>query len=96
MDLLNSVLSLFPPHTRLLTLVSDPDDILADEQVLAKLAERGFTLLNEPDPMHLRHRVESTRPFSIDRPLIVVTPGLLEDLPYDLWQHAGVTSHSGD
>jgi hypothetical protein len=41
--MLNSVLSLFPPHTHLLTLVSDPDRILADEQVLAGLSERGLT-----------------------------------------------------
>jgi hypothetical protein len=68
--MLNAVLSLFPPYTHLLTLVSDPDDILADEQVLAGLSERGFTLLNEPDPVHLRRRVEFARPLSTDRPLI--------------------------
>ncbi len=84
--MLNAVLSQFPPHTHSLILASDPDGVLADEHVLAALADRGLALLDEYDPIHLRQRVESARPFSIDRPLIIVTPGLLEELPYDLWQ----------
>jgi hypothetical protein len=81
-----AVLAHFPLHTYPLTLVSDPDGVLADEAVLTALAERGFTLVNEPDPIHLRQRVEQARPFSIDRPLIVVTNAPLNELPYDLWQ----------
>jgi hypothetical protein len=84
--MLNAVLSHFPLYTHPLTLASDPDGVLADEQVLAALSERGFTLLSEPDPVHLRRRVEMVRPFSIDHPMIVVTIGPLEELPYDLWQ----------
>ncbi len=76
----------FPPHTHPLTLVSDPDGVLADEAVLTTLVERGFTLVNEPDPLRLRQRVEQVRPFRTDRPLIVVTTGSLNELPYDLWQ----------
>jgi hypothetical protein len=81
-----AILAHFPPHTHPLTLVSDPDGLLADEDVLAALAERGFTLVGEPDPVALRHRVEALRPWSTDHPLIVVTAGPLDQLPYDLWQ----------
>ena len=83
-----AVLAHFPLHIYPLTLVSDPDGVLADEAVLTTLAERGFTLVNEPDPIRLRHRVEQARPFSIDRPLIIVTAGSLDELPYDLWQQS--------
>jgi len=87
-----AVLAHFPFHTHPLTLVSDPDGVLADEAVLTTLAEGGFTLLNEPDPIRLRQRVEqaalhsSAKSFSTDRPLIIVTAGSLNELPYDLWQ----------
>jgi hypothetical protein len=76
----------FPPHTHPLTLVSDPDDVLADEDVLTALSERGFRLIDERDPVALRHRVEQARPWSIDHPLVIVTAGSLDELPYDLWQ----------
>jgi hypothetical protein len=81
-----TILAQFPPHTHPLILVSDPDRLLADEDVLTALTERGFALVEEPDPAALRHRVETLRPWSIDHPLIVVTPGPLNELPYDLWQ----------
>ena len=84
--MIERILQGFPPYTHALTLVSDPDGLLADEAVLAGLAERGFHLLNEPDPLYLRQRVEERRPFCADRPLIVVTAGALKELPYDLWQ----------
>jgi hypothetical protein len=83
--MIEQILRHFPPHIHPLTLVSDPDRLLADEELLAALAERGFTLVDEPDSIALRHRVEAARPFSADRPLIVVTTGRLEELPYDLW-----------
>ncbi|HDQ73855.1 MAG TPA: BREX-3 system phosphatase PglZ [Chloroflexi bacterium] len=82
----HTVLRHFPSHTHPLTLVSDPDDVLAEEELLTALSERGFTLIDEPDPVALRHRVEQARPWSIDHPLIVVTDGPLDELPYDLWQ----------
>lgn len=84
--MLNMLLSNFPPHTHPLTLVSDPDDLLADEEVLTALSERGFRLIDERDPVALRHRVEQARPWSVDHPLIVITAGPLDALPYDLWQ----------
>jgi len=84
--MLDRVLDFFPPHTYALTLATDPDGLLNDEGILAALAARGFTLVDEPDPVHLRHRVEQARPFNSNHPLIVVTAGPLNKLPYDLWQ----------
>jgi len=80
------ILSLFSPHTHPLTLVSDPDGLLADETLLAALNERGFTLLTESDPILLRNRIESLKPWQVEKPVIVITPAALETLPYDLWQ----------
>jgi len=84
--MLDRLLHFFPPQSYPLTLVSDPDGLLNDEGILAALAERGFTLVDEPDPVHLRYRVQQARPFSSNHPLIVVTAGPLNKLPYDLWQ----------
>lgn len=84
--MIERVLQQFPPHTHPLTLVSDPDRVLADEGLLAALAERGFRLVNETDAVRLRCRVEEMRPFGRQVPLIVVTAGALNELPYDLWQ----------
>jgi len=82
----DTVLQHFPVCVHPLTLVSDPDDVLADEEILTALSDRGFTLIDEPDPVALRHRVERSRPWSVDHPLVVVTGGALNELPYDLWQ----------
>jgi hypothetical protein len=76
----------FPANTHALTLVSDPDGVLKDEEMLTTLSERGFALVDEPDPVRLRHRVEQVRSFRADRPLIILTSSSLNDLPYDLWQ----------
>ncbi len=77
--MLHKVLANFDPiHP--LTLVSDPDDLLAE------LARRGVRLLVEEDPVALRHAYEQ---LAIDHPAaprIVVTQGALDRLPYDLWQ----------
>jgi len=83
---IDTILRHFPPHIHPLTLVSDRDGLLADEDALTALAERGFRLIDEPDPIRQRYRVEEARPFSAERPLIVVTAGPLDRLPYDLWQ----------
>ena len=84
--MLSQILQHFPAHTHALTLVRDPDGVLGDEALLAELSARGFTLVQEDDPVALRYRVEQARPWNTGRPLIVVTPGALEALPYDLWQ----------
>ena len=84
--MLSVALDRLPGRTHPLILASDPDRLLAEESVLAALAERGFALIEEPDPVALRYRVEAARPLSVERPLIIVTTGPLEKLPYDVWQ----------
>lgn len=76
----------FPAHTHALTLVHDPDRVLVDEEILAALIERGFTLVDETDPIRLRYRIQALRPFRPTRPVIIVTEQPLNQLPYDLWQ----------
>jgi hypothetical protein len=82
----DAILSAFPAQTYPLTVVSDPDDLLADDTVLAVLSERGFRLVQQDDPVLLRLRVEQERPWTRERPLVVVTRGQLREIPYDLWQ----------
>lgn len=84
--LVEAVLALFPARAYPLVLASDPDDLLAEEELLAALQARGNRLVREPDSVRLRHRVEQLRPFTIEEPVLVVTPGPLNELPYDLWQ----------
>ena len=84
--MMDALLNLFPAHTHPLTLVSDPDGLLADEPLLVALNERGFTLLIESDPVLLRNRVENLKPWQVDKPVIIITSAGLEALPYDLWQ----------
>jgi hypothetical protein len=90
--MIDEVLSFFPPHTHPLTLVSDPDGLLDSETALVELAQRGFTVIKESDPVQLRHRFEEARPVSTGRPVLVIISGPLEDLPYDLWE-AGYCIH---
>jgi hypothetical protein len=84
--MITGILNLFPPHTHPLTLVSDPDGLLGSEVTLVDLTQRGFTLIKEKDPVLLRHRLEEARPFSAEHPVLIITAGTLEELPYDLWQ----------
>lgn len=79
-------LSWFPPQTHPLTLVSDPDGILADDEMRRELARRGFRLIEEVDPVALRYHVERARLFTSASPLVIVTPAPVNTLPYDLWQ----------
>lgn len=53
-----------------------------------ELGARGFTLIQEDDAVILRQRVETCRPFTTVRPVMIITQGHLEDLPYDLFQPA--------
>ena len=82
------LLNLFPPHTHPLTLVSDPDRLLAGEAIAFELVRQGFELIQENDPVLLRRQVEAARPFTREHPVIVLTSGALEALPYDLYQPA--------
>ncbi len=84
--MLNELLKLFPRKAYHLILAHDPDGLLNEESVLAALNERGFTLIHEADPVHLRHRAENSKPFSIDTPIIIRTENPLNTLPFDLWQ----------
>jgi hypothetical protein len=82
-----AILQHFTPHTHPLTLVSDPDGLL-DIDIRTALQNTGFRLIDEPDPIALRYAVEQARPWSIETPLLIVTTGPLNALPYDLWQTA--------
>jgi hypothetical protein len=82
------VVNLFPPHNHPLTLVSDPDQLLASEAVTIELVRRGFKILHENDPVILRYCVEKARPFTPQHPVLLINSGSLEDLPYDLYQPA--------
>ncbi|MCX6083045.1 MAG: BREX-3 system phosphatase PglZ [Chloroflexi bacterium] len=86
--MLSNIISLFPAHTHSLTLISDPDGLLTGEAVMLELSQRGFQVIQENDPVLLRQRVERARPFSPQQPLLLITNGPLEDLPYDLYQQA--------
>ena len=84
--MLDRILSNFPSYTYPLTLVSDPDNVLADETILNEITERGFSLLHEADPVQIRHRLAEMGNFGLQRPLIIITSGPLNEIPYDLWQ----------
>ncbi len=86
--MIDDVLKLFPSHTHPLTLVSDPDRLLAAESVMQGLAQHQFTIIEEKDAVLLRHRIEENRPFSGQHPLIIITQTALEELPYDVFQNA--------
>ena len=84
--MLQQLLALFSSHVHPLILVSDPDGLLKDEAILSALTERGFTIIQETDPVLLRYRVEQAKPFQTSSSVIIITDGMLEALPYDLWQ----------
>ena len=83
--MLSKLLDYFPPNSYPVYLVSDPDALLADEEVLSALFKRGFQIVQESDPILFRHRIEQTKPFNSSEPVLVITEGALEDLPYDVW-----------
>ena len=86
--MLDQILHHFPPHTHALTLVADPDGILADETVQAALRARGFRLLTESDPVALRAAYHRAQPVSAEQPLLVVIADDRNRAPYDIWQQA--------
>lgn len=86
--MLARILAHFPPHTHPLTLAGDPDGLLAGEAALVELAGRGFRIIQESDPVVLRCQVDAARPFSPENPLLIITPGDPDELPFDLWQQA--------
>lgn len=81
--MLSKVQDYFPPNTHPLTLVSDPDGLLADESILSALVERGFAIIQESDPILLRCRIEQVKPL---HNVLVITANPIEELPYDFWE----------
>lgn len=95
--MLDAILRHFPAYTHALTLVGDRDGLLNEEAILTELVRRGFTLVDEPDPVRLRYRVSALPLWTAQQPVIVVTAGPLNALPYDLWQQGHhVTLHLHD
>lgn len=84
--MIDEILHHFPEDGGPLFVVSDPDGLLGGEELLAALYGRGFTVIEEPDPVRLRWRVLEFGPNIARQPLIVVSEGPLEQMPYDLWQ----------
>lgn len=55
---------------------------------MLEFALRGFQVIQEGDPVFLHHRVEEARPFTQEHPVIIITAGVLEKMPYDIYQPA--------
>ena len=53
----DAILSEFTPGISPLTVVADPDGLLQDDEILAALRERGFSLLRFEDPHRLPLRL---------------------------------------
>jgi hypothetical protein len=62
---IDDLLRQFPARTHPLIVVRDCDGLLAEEDVLAALAKRGYCVIDEPDLVRLRQRVEGAKPFSV-------------------------------
>ena len=56
---LDHILKEFPEDVARLWIAADPDDVLLDEQVLARLRERGFELLTFEDSVTFRAEYEN-------------------------------------
>lgn len=82
--LLTALLRHFPSQVHRLTLVHDPDHILADESLVAELARRGFVILYTQDAVQLF--IELSQITDAANPLIIITATALKELPYSLWQ----------
>lgn len=93
------ILKEFIPGVAKLTLVSDPDGLMAEEGIVASLRERGFELLEFEDPIAFRYPYESkyrSRWDSGEPTELVVAVRVptndLTPLPYDLLQAGRVLS----
>ncbi|MBF0181810.1 MAG: BREX-3 system phosphatase PglZ [Magnetococcales bacterium] len=88
-----AILKEFVPHVARLTLVADPDDLLAEEIVQQGLRERGFEVLRYEDAISFRFAYETKFRVRWDRgeggDLVVIVNGdaqALDGLPFDLRQ----------
>lgn len=89
----DQILQHFSPGIKRLTLVADPDGLLLDEEILARIRERGFTLIPFEDPVAFRYLYESSHRARWDQgeqtDLVVIFQLPLQNianLPYDLLQ----------
>ncbi len=87
------ILKEFTPDVTRLTLVADPDGLLAEEGVLQGIRERGFDLIPFEDPVAFRFAYESRyravwdRGDATDVVVVLRAPRQeLDGLPYDLLQ----------
>lgn len=100
----DQVLNQFTPQVARLTLVVDPDSLLADEGILQVLQERGFDLLTFEDPIAFRFAYESRYRSRWDRGeksdlVVVLRTGVrdFDSMPYDLVQSGRkLAFHLGD
>lgn len=70
---------------RSIVLISDPDDLLLDESLMASLIGHGYVVIRESSPVALRYEMQRARAQAGQR-IAVVAKHELERLPYDLWQ----------
>ncbi len=82
--MLEQVLRHFPPQVHRLTLVHDPDHILADESLVSELTRRDFVIIAAQDPAQLLDEV--SRVTAPNQGVVIVTEHPLNQLPYSLWQ----------
>lgn len=87
------ILKEFVPMVSKLTLVADPDGLLAEEKLALELRRRGFDLIEFADPIEFRYAYETMYRSIWDRgeqtDLVVILRTVatnLESLPYDLLQ----------
>ena len=89
-DWRQEILKHFKKDIRRLTLVSDPDGLLTEEQMLTEIKRRGFDLIPFEDSIAFRYAYESKYRSIWDRgektELVVVLRSVsdLQQLPYDL------------
>lgn len=88
----DAILKEFPTQVARLTLVADPDGLLAEEGVLQGLRERGFDLIEFDDSIAFRYAYESKYRMQWDKgettDLVVVLRSREQDLrnlPHDLY-----------
>ena len=89
----DAILNEFVPGVSKLTLVADPDSLLAEEKLALELRQRGFDLIEFKDPVEFRYVYESKYRSLWDRgeytDLVVILrlqDTELTSLPYDLLQ----------
>lgn len=86
------ILKEFPRQVAKLTLVADPDGLLAEEGILHALQDRGFDLIPFDDPIAFRYAYESgyrgqwDRGVNTDLVVVLRSPEQdLRNLPFDLY-----------